>query len=282
MITHQSESQATQIVESSTPRLGRIARQLLVASLLANAVVCALAAYIVYRRGGTEYLEKRFSGNILSPARVHWIRRQSLFQRLQSVPERPAHPIVFLGDSITELGEWDEIVGGRGAIVNRGIGADTSRGVLDRIETSAAMRPRAVFLMIGTNDASFLQPKETVQNCRLIVERIGTESPSTMVYVQSVLPTGGPWQSRNAWIRDVNAGLKAMADGTRVVYIDLYQSFLDKGTLNAKLSFDGVHLNGDGYDLWYNLLLPLVRSQLAVASPSVHPPRPASAGAPLR
>src|ERR671913_427456 len=40
--------------------------------------------------------------------------------------------IVFLGNSITEAGQWDKLTG-NGNIINRGIGGDVTFGVLQRL-----------------------------------------------------------------------------------------------------------------------------------------------------
>src|SRR5271165_596600 len=69
-------------------------------------------------------------------------------------------PIVMLGDSLTEGGPWRELTGCL-YLVNRGIGGDTSGGVLARLDEIIALKPRAVFLMIGVNDISLGVPAAT-------------------------------------------------------------------------------------------------------------------------
>jgi lysophospholipase L1-like esterase len=56
-----------------------------------------------------------------------------------------------LGDSLTEWGNWHELVPEH-RIINRGIAGDTSSGVLDRLQEVIERRPKVVFVMIGTND----------------------------------------------------------------------------------------------------------------------------------
>jgi len=59
--------------------------------------------------------------------------------------------IVMLGDSLTEWGNWHELVPEH-RVINRGIAGDTSSGVLDRLQEVIERRPKVVFVMIGTND----------------------------------------------------------------------------------------------------------------------------------
>jgi lysophospholipase L1-like esterase len=190
-----------------------------------------------------------------------------------------SRPIVFLGDSITEFGEWNELFGGQGLIVNRGIGADTTSGVLSRLDAIIAMQPRAVFLMIGTNDRTRLglKPAETARNYKLIVDGLRMPSPAPIVYVQSILPVAeSPKQRSNEWIVDVNEQIKAVADGKGVVYIDLYQEFLHQDfasglSLDPRLSSDGLHPNGEGYALWGERLAPFIGLHLAELTAPANP-----------
>ncbi|MGB9898194.1 GDSL-type esterase/lipase family protein, partial [Thermanaerothrix sp.] len=62
-----------------------------------------------------------------------------------------AGDIVFLGDSITDGARWDELFPGL-SVKNRGINADTTRGVLARLDSILQGQPAAIFLLIGTND----------------------------------------------------------------------------------------------------------------------------------
>ena len=64
---------------------------------------------------------------------------------------RGSPDIVMLGDSLTEWGNWHELVP-EYSILNRGISGDTSSGVLDRLQEVIERRPKVVFVMIGTND----------------------------------------------------------------------------------------------------------------------------------
>ena len=66
-----------------------------------------------------------------------------------------------LGDSLTEWGNWHELVP-EFRIINPGIGGDTSSGVLDRLQEVIGRRPKVVFVMIGTNDIGLQVPHEVL------------------------------------------------------------------------------------------------------------------------
>lgn len=122
-------------------------------------------------------------------------QKRSLFDAL---PIR-SNDIVFLGDSITDGCEWAELLDNR-HVKNRGISADRSGWLLERIDSIIAGRPRKLFLMIGTNDLSVgVGPDEVAGNIRKLIVRFQKRSPQTKLYVQSILPVNAPI-SRNIGI----------------------------------------------------------------------------------
>ena len=56
-----------------------------------------------------------------------------------------------LGDSLTHWGEWSELFPGR-KISNRGIAGDEIRNIFSRLDSVYQLRPKIIFLMMGTND----------------------------------------------------------------------------------------------------------------------------------
>lgn len=91
-------------------------------------------------------------------------QKRSLFEQL---PIR-GNDIVFLGNSITDGCEWAELFNNR-HIKNRGISADRSGWLLDRLDPIVNGHPKKLFLMIGTNDlAAGVSPRRwppTSGNC---------------------------------------------------------------------------------------------------------------------
>ena len=173
-------------------------------------------------------------------------------------------PIVFFGDSITFGADWQELFPHIN-VVNRGISGDTTLGLLNRQDEVIALRPRQIFLMIGTNDLCFEQPPEKIlANYQLILERFQNELPGTAVYVQSILPfNDNLFPSRgfrkNGNIRALNAELKKLAERKGYRYIDLATTFTGKdGRLSPEYTYDGLHLNDAAYHVWQRQIEPLV------------------------
>jgi lysophospholipase L1-like esterase len=162
--------------------------------------------------------------------------------------------VVFVGDSLTFGGNWHEWFPNVD-IVNRGIGGDTSQMLIDRFEQVINLKPKKLFLMIGVNDLNKrLGATVATSNYDKLFNLIDTRLPDTIVYVQSVLPVNNDWMFiDNTDIPKLNADLKKNAEERGYIYIDLHSKFSDSnGLLIKKLSNDGIHLLGEGYNLWRN------------------------------
>lgn len=173
--------------------------------------------------------------------------------------------IIFLGNSITDGGEWQELFADL-RIKNRGISGDISAGVINRIDEIVNRRPAKVLLLIGTNDlAKGIRADSLLKNISWIATYLKAKSPATKLFVQSILPVNdafgkfGDHTSKGQVIRDVNAKLQSSASVNSYNYVDLYTSFSDaSGKLNEKYTNDGLHLSGDGYMHWKHLIYPHV------------------------
>lgn len=169
--------------------------------------------------------------------------------------------IVFLGNSITERGNWSELLPAR-KIMNRGIGGDNTFGVLARLDMVVKARPEKVFLLIGINDLSRALPEEVIlNNYERIIKYIRTNTPRSTLYIQSVLPlyepltTAAYLKNKKDSILQLNVGIKALAEKYNLTYINLHEIFADaNGDLIREYTADGIHLKPAAYVLWVDYL----------------------------
>jgi lysophospholipase L1-like esterase len=169
--------------------------------------------------------------------------------------------IVFLGNSITQGGDWKKLLNDSTA-VNRGIGGDVTFGVLRRLHEVARFKPSKLFLLIGINDLANRIPEELVlENIFRIVADIKRRSPKTKVYVQSILPVNPGFKNfpegyeLNESVVVINTQLSKIGTKFGYTYIDLHQHFVNnEGLMNEKFSTDGLHLNLSGYQWWVKVL----------------------------
>ncbi len=188
---------------------------------------------------------------------TYYEQKVTLFRLLPNVKGE----IVFLGNSITDVGEWAEIWQNK-KVRNRGISGDNTFGILARLDEVTSSNPTKIFIMIGINDIA----KETsdsiiIANYKKIITRIKNESPATKIIVQSILPTNNDFvefkrhQNKMEHIVFVNTALENYCKEIGVVYVDLYTVFLDENKkLDKKYTNDGLHINGYGYMKWKEVL----------------------------
>lgn len=192
-----------------------------------------------------------------------YYQRASLFEQL---PVKSSD-IIFLGNSITNGGEWAELFNNPN-VKNRGISGDRTNGVYDRLDAILKGKPKKIFLLIGINDLNHgLTVDSILSTYAMIVEKIQHDSPKTKLYLQSVLPVTTHYNmfsghtAKAAQIPVLNAGIKKIAHRSGVTYIDIYTPFLDPktGVLDTSLTNDGLHLMGAGYKRWAELVKPYVK-----------------------
>ena len=188
-----------------------------------------------------------------------YMQRSSLFNKLSITSK----DIVFIGNSITNGAEWNELFPQK-RVKNRGISGDTSEGVFDRLDAVVKGKPAKIFILIGVHDISREIKVETiVLNMKQIVEKIQKESPKTKIYIQSILPVNPDFEMfkghmKPDLIKEINQFYQNIAQEYKVNYIDLYSHFLEDGTdkMNKKYTNDGLHLLGEGYLLWREIVKP--------------------------
>jgi lysophospholipase L1-like esterase len=159
--------------------------------------------------------------------------------------------LVFIGDSLTQWGDWEQRLPGH-TVINLGISGETVEGLLarrERIRTQVD-NPDFIFLMTGINNIATGQ-YDIVPPYREIVRNLTTWYKQSIIVVQSLLPVESAWVD-NEVIPDINRLLEKIASEYGAEYLDVFGSFVDaKGTpKKGYLSDDGVHLANKGYDVW--------------------------------
>jgi lysophospholipase L1-like esterase len=185
------------------------------------------------------------------------------FEKLEAFKSESREPggIVLLGSSHFEWFETDKFLP-QWRFVNRGIASDrigvTDRGILHRLDVSVFdLSPACVILQNGVNDLGELwrtgEPSvaDIVACYEQVVSCIQTKLPDTPFAIVSVLPTTGAFAGITPWIAPFNVELKRIASQAGLQFIDFYPDVVGfDGQLRAELTYDGLHLNDDGYRLY--------------------------------
>lgn len=187
----------------------------------------------------------------------HYANKVAQFQQEPMIKGR----VIFLGNSITEGGNWKQLLGDT-TVINRGIGGDNTFGVLKRLDEVTRRKPSKLFILIGINDLSKdIPPAVIAANYRTIIRRVKAESPTTRIYVQSILPLNTtvrnfpPRYDKQDAVNETNRLIKAMAIAEKVSYINLVPLMVDaQRQLKAEYTGDGLHLKAAGYRQWADFL----------------------------
>lgn len=192
-----------------------------------------------------------------SYANGYYVKRLAYFETLPIQKK----PIVFLGNSITEVGQWQDVTGIKN-VINRGISGDNSYGVFHRLDPILKHRPSKIFLAIGVNDIKRGTPVEDIaKNYERIILKVKREAPKTKLYLQSILPVTESILAsiydniRNPRITALNKLMQTLCLKHNVQYVDLTKLLADQqGQLQRNLTTDGLHLQPEAYVLWANYL----------------------------
>lgn len=198
------------------------------------------------------------------PARAdeYWDQKTSLFDVLPVTSD----DIVFLGNSITDGGEFAELFD-LPNIKNRGIRSDVITGVEKRLTQVTSGHPAKIFLLIGINDVSHgLTVDQLAARYERLVKKIREQTPDTKLYIQSVMPINNDFnryknlKGREKVIPALNRRLQTIADRNGAEYVDLTKTLESTpNKLNPKYTNDGLHLNGPGYSAWARAIQHLVK-----------------------
>lgn len=239
-------------------------KPLLIASLIANLILIVILAGFIQTFGGPKYFWFRLTNSGVTGESEG---RNEHFNDLAV----PRNAIVMLGDSLTHHGEWHELLDNP-RVVNRGIFGQWSEVLYSRLDYLAPLQPEKVFIMTGINDLRGRTPPEIAETHAKIVQRIEQETPAALVFVQSVLPVNNDIQNTGRTNEDIvvlNTHLASVCEQQACTYIDLHSQFVDtENRLHERFTHDGVHMSGDGYRLWAQLIEPYVMQAPAAKTTS--------------
>ena len=181
--------------------------------------------------------------------------------------------VLFMGDSITDF--WRNADGqfagkpvfdkyfGQWNVANFGIAGDTTQGVLYRLQNGEGkgFSPKAVMLMIGTNNTARNSAAEIAEGIGAVVLQLQRDFPDAKILLLGVFPRGRAGDPVRATIADINRTIAKLHDGTRVHYLDIGAAFLDAaGNIPQDVMSDGLHPSTKGYEIWANAVIePLTK-----------------------
>lgn len=221
-------------------------KKFLIASLSINLIAIICVTVLFFQKGGLNYIKLKLNPDVSVNAKH--IQRDSLFSELNIKND----DIVFLGDSISQRCEWAELFN-MPNIKNRAIDGDTIQETKNIFNYVIKEKPKKIFIMTGINDV-INNKKDTTYVLNEYEAMLQNKNKETQIYLQSILPVGKKYNA-NKTIKDINDGLRSLADKYNCTYIDLYSSMVSsEGYLKDNLTEDELHLKGEGYIMWRDLI----------------------------
>ena len=177
--------------------------------------------------------------------------------------------VLFMGDSITDFWRREGAAGvvnpptagkvvfdkyyGAMKVANFGISGDTTQGVLFRLRDGEGQgfQPKAIMLMIGTNNAGTASAAEIAEGVGAIVLEMRKDFPAAKILLLAIFPRGNPGDAARKVVADVNPIIAKLHDGKNVFYLDIGAKFLDAaGVLQSDIMPDKLHPAEKGYEIW--------------------------------
>lgn len=233
---------------------------LLYTVLFINLLIFLLAIKVISSKGGMKFL-KVFLLKRVKPNRVasdETINRMEEFSFYKSTE----NDIVFLGDSLTQGGQWAEFFP-EFPVRNRGIGGESTSEIIRRLDMIIEGKPEKLFILMGINDllSNHKSVKNIMKNYSILLNKLKKQCPSTKIYVQSILPINKIKCEKiftvnkkmvitlsNDEIRIVNNKINDLCNKMNITYINCYNMMIDdKNELQEEFTSDGVHLTIKGY-----------------------------------
>jgi lysophospholipase L1-like esterase len=137
---------------------------------------------------------------------------------------------------------------------NFAVAGDTTQGVLWGLRNGEGQgyQPKAVMLMIGTNNTGQYTGPEIAEGVGAVVMELRRNFLSAKILLLAIFPRGVPGDPVREKIAEVNQIISRLDDKKNVFYMDIGQKFLDEKGVFLPDSFrpDNLHPAAKGYDIW--------------------------------
>jgi lysophospholipase L1-like esterase len=185
--------------------------------------------------------------------------------------------ILFDGDSITDL--WNVEADPQGnpggkrvldkyfgdvKVANFGISGDSTQGVLWRLQNGEGQghKPKAVMLMIGTNNTGGASGPEIAEGIGAVVLELRKDFPDAKIMLLAIFPRGsGPSDANRRKVEEANKIIAKLHDGQHVFFVNINDKFLnERGGLIGFRPADNLHPVEEGYEIWASSVAPTLKS----------------------
>lgn len=176
--------------------------------------------------------------------------------------------VIFIGDSMIEFFNLKGYLPTLNAL-NRGVAGATTKFILDNLDVILGnINPKSIYISIGSNDLVLLEynVSHAFDSITKVLEALSFRFPSAKLYYLSTTPvvsTGHPLYKKiyiggrtNGELKSINYKVMNYAKSNDITYIHQFDDLLDsEGYLNTNYTYDGIHLNPKGYEVYAKNIL---------------------------
>jgi lysophospholipase L1-like esterase len=165
------------------------------------------------------------------------------------------------GDSITDF--WGQNDANKAVFdkyfgtyrtANFAISGDTTQGLLWGLKNGEGQgyQPKAVMLMIGTNNSGSATSFEIAEGVGAVVLELRKNFPNAKILLLAIFPRAVPGDPIRDKLRDANEIIARLDDQKNVFYLDIGAKFLDEKGVFLPGTFrpDNLHPIAGGYEIW--------------------------------
>ena len=214
-------------------------------------------------------------------------------QQLVQKAKQGGIDLYFVGDSITRrwgaadpqyrqlLENWRANFFGWNA-ANFGWGADRVENILWRLENGEldGVNPKVIVVLAGINNVGAgpggpEKVEDITQGLGRLLDVCLTKASSATVVVMGIFPRNDSMAAIPT-IYQINRNLARMADGKRVLYLDINGQLADKDgqLLAGMMNADRLHPTVKAYQVWADALKPILMERLGPPAKTDHSPPP--------
>ena len=216
-------------------------------------------------------------------------------EQLLEKARRGGIDVYFEGDSITRrwgaldypefLANWKHNFFGWNA-ANFGWGADSVQNILWRLKNGEldGVHPKIIVLLAGTNNVGNPFPAvgtdekaaDITKGIRAVLDIMREKAPGAIIVLMGIFPRNDN-MALMPLIDKINTNLAALADGSKIRYLNINDKLADKdGRLFDGMAHpvDKLHLALKGYQVWADALKPIFNELLGPPAAEDNAPSP--------
>ena len=200
------------------------------------------------------------------------VRSPQRHNRFVDIANTNQFDILFAGDSITDWWQQSGTQGGADvqkkyfgdvSVANFAVAGDTTQGVLWGLQNGEGQghKPKAVMLMIGTNNSGGDSGEEIAEGVGAIVMELRKDFPDAKIMLLAIFPRGtGPSDRLRQTNEEANRIIAKLDDGKHVFYKNINDKFLDAQGHLIGFRGDNLHPNAEGYEIWASAVADTLKS----------------------